>query len=203
MTVIADRLENITLLRKGPHASFEEGGCLLETVAYIAGEPHSDHPSCTSPILGAFGRALNDTLPDDRRQELLPLAVRLVGTAGNREADQRRGLMAMDWLVRTYLPAWLRLVPNLGQHAELIEGLPELTSWDDVERVTREALTPARTDATAAWDAGVAAGVAAWDAGVAARAAAGAAAGDALAPTVTELQTSAIALFEQMIEVSS
>ncbi len=187
---IFERRDN-PYLRAGSHKEGEKQFCLLEAVAYIAGEPHSDHPKCVSPVLGAFGRALNDALPEDRRQELRPLIEPLVGTAGNPEVDQRRGLMAMDWLVRTYLPAFLRLVPELVRHAEQVSALPELTSWDDVERVTREVLTPARTDAAAARVAACdAACPAVWDA---ARA--------ALRPTVAELQASAIALFRRMIAV--
>ena len=46
-------LETITL-EKGAHASFAKGVCAMELVSYIAGEPFSDHPKCTSPVLAAF-----------------------------------------------------------------------------------------------------------------------------------------------------
>src|SRR3954453_23724766 len=56
----------------------DKRACLLEAVAFVAGEPWSDSPSCTSPVLGTFGRSLNDVLPDDRRQQLKPYILRLI-----------------------------------------------------------------------------------------------------------------------------
>ena len=46
-------------LTKGGHADRESGTCLLEAVAYFAGEPHTDAPSCVSPVLRTFGINLN------------------------------------------------------------------------------------------------------------------------------------------------
>lgn len=89
------------VLDAGAHSSFEDGHCLMEAVAFVAGEPHTDHPACASPLLGEFGRALNDVLDDESRQQLVPLVPRLVGTAGDGR-DQARGLMAADWLIRVY-----------------------------------------------------------------------------------------------------
>ena len=38
------------VLQKGAHRSAAEGMCIMEAVAYVAGEPFSDHPSCASPV---------------------------------------------------------------------------------------------------------------------------------------------------------
>ncbi|HWC30714.1 MAG TPA: hypothetical protein VG845_11600, partial [Dehalococcoidia bacterium] len=54
--------------------------CVMEAVAYVAGEPWSDSPECASPVLGAFLRSWNDTLDDETRQLLKPYVPRLVGT---------------------------------------------------------------------------------------------------------------------------
>jgi hypothetical protein len=72
--------------------------CLLEAVAYVAGEEWTDEPQCVSPVLGVFGRSLNDILPDDRRQELVPLIPKLIGTRD--EQDEARSYLALDWLIR-------------------------------------------------------------------------------------------------------
>jgi hypothetical protein len=91
--------------------------------------------------------------------------------------------MAMDWLVRDYTPAWLRLA-GLSDQADLLDGLPEFKHGMDVPSV-RPAIDAVRKDADAAWAAAWdAAGAAAWDAAraaawAAARDAAGAAAWDA------------------------
>lgn len=59
-------IENLNL-DKGAHSTRDEGVCLMEAVAFVAGEPHTDHPVCASPVLGAFGRSLNDVLSDETR----------------------------------------------------------------------------------------------------------------------------------------
>lgn len=38
------------VLERGAHASIEDGGCIMEWTAYLAGEPHSDHPACVSGV---------------------------------------------------------------------------------------------------------------------------------------------------------
>jgi len=167
-------------LAKGAHNDRDNGLCLLEAVAWLAGEPHSDHPACVSPILGVFGRQFNDALPDDRRQELRRFVPLLPGTAGDGR-DQARGLMAADWLIRIYTPAWMELA---GLDATALRGLPVMDSWNAVA-VAQPVLDDARSRAAAAGAAAraaawAAAGDAAWAAAWnAARAAAGAAARDA------------------------
>ena len=200
-------LDGLTL-DKGGHVRPEEGACLMEAVSWVAGEEWGDHPSCACPVLGAYGRALNDTLPDDLRQDLVPLVPMLVGSRGDKATEERRGLMAMDWMIRTYTPTWLRLA-GLNDEAAALEALPEIVDTRGLEG-SLDALNDARRGAAAAWDAvWDAAWDAVWDAardaardaaGAAARDAAGAAARVALAPTVTELQRSGIDLFRRMIE---
>jgi hypothetical protein len=93
-------------LTPGVHGDRQEGLCLMEAVAWFAGEWHTDRPACVSPLLAAAGRTLNNELPDARRQELVPLIPRLAWTAGD-GLDERRGYMALDWVVRVWAPAWL------------------------------------------------------------------------------------------------
>src|SRR5207249_8950592 len=79
--------------------------CVMEAVAYVAGEPWTDSPKCASPVLSAFLRALNDGLPNADRQKLKAFIPRLVDT-NNKQADERRAWMATDWLVRVCTPAF-------------------------------------------------------------------------------------------------
>lgn len=214
-------LDGITLA-KGGHGSPDAGLCLMEAVAFVRGLAHTDRPPCVSPMLGEFGRSLNDVLPDDSRQQLKPFVSRLPGTAGDGQ-DEARGYMALDWLIRTYTPAWLELA-GLTAEATALRDLHRIVDRVAVQnagpainagRDRARAVGDAARDA--AWDAvGDAAGDAAWDAAWgaawdAARAAAGDAAGDAardaardaLAPAVANLQRSAIELFDQMIDPSA
>jgi hypothetical protein len=165
-------------LTRGRHAYPADGRCAMEWVAYIAGEPHSDHPACVDPVLGEFGRAWNDALDDDTRQRLRPYLARMIGTA-NDGRSLERSRMCLDWLARTHTPAWLELA-GLTEHARALRGLGPIAS-----PVALNAAAGAAGDA--AWDAvgaaaaGDAVGAAAARdaAGAAARAAARAAAGDA------------------------
>ena len=205
-------LDNLRL-KSGSHRRREDGVCLLEAAAWIAGEAHGDHPKCVCKILAAYGRNLNDLLPDDMRQELVPLLPKMIGTAGDGNA-QSRGLMAADWMVRVYTPAFLRLRPELAPHADALASLPRIESWDALA-AAQPALEAARNASAAAGaDAGAAARAVAWAAAraaasAAARAVAWAAAGaaardaawDALSLTVATLQRSAIGLLREMAEL--
>lgn len=90
-------LDNITLA-EGSHISSEDGLCLMEAVAYFAGEEHSDTPACASEVLTRVGINLNDALPHVYRQKLKPLIPRIVGTR-NDGLDPQRGIMCANWLL--------------------------------------------------------------------------------------------------------
>jgi hypothetical protein len=208
-------------LAYGTHASPQDGRCAMEWVSYLAGEPHSDQPTCVSPVLRAMCIALNDGLDQDVRQHLRPYLTRTIGTAED-GLDTWRGWMAMDWLARAYTPAWLHLA-GLSDRAHRLESAAPVNDAQSLA-LALELLQDARRESRAArarafgsplptgWAAAVAAGVAgreaawacagaaAWAAarigigdiaGDRARAAARAAAGDAAAVAVRHSRTSA------------
>jgi hypothetical protein len=231
MQIIEERLAKITALQSGAHDPNGNGhveACAMEAVAFIAGEAWSDHPECACPVISAFMRTWNDSLPDEERTALLlPLVPLLVGTRGSKALEERRSLMAADWLVRVNTPAWLRLA-GLTAQADMLAGLPEITSMAQVPSL-RAPLEAVRNDAAAAWAAArdaawaaaraaardaawaaaraaardaawAAARDAAWAAAwAAARDAAWAAATERLAETKRELQLSAVDLVKRMI----
>lgn len=63
----------------GTHLSPEDGACLMEWVSVLAGEPWSDAPATTHPLLAHLGRLVNDAMTPIGRQALIPLAPRLKG----------------------------------------------------------------------------------------------------------------------------
>jgi hypothetical protein len=189
-TINPERLAEVMAakLDKGAHEENSRRMCVMEAVAYVAGEQWSDSPQCACPVISTFLRAWNDALPDDERTPLLAdLIPRLVGTRSTKEIEIRRGTMAADWMIRVYTPAWLRLAKLDAQAAQL-ESLPEITDFANCPSLM-PVLNAVRSDAAAARAAaGDAAGDAARDAardaawaaaGAAARDAAGDAAGDA------------------------
>ncbi len=112
------------ILSNGAHREREKGLCVMEAVAWIAGEEHSDKPSCACPVISAFLRDWNDNLPNDaeRARLLRPLVPKLVGTKATRKVEGQRAWLAVDWHVRVQAPAWLDLA-GLAEHATALRGL--------------------------------------------------------------------------------
>ena len=165
-------------LANGGHDSDEDQWCVMEAAAYIADEPHSDHPACVSGVLTDFAINLNDRWKTEKRQLLKPFIPRLIGTRDD-GLDETRGYLALDWLIRTYTPAWLDLAGLTEPAAELraLRRIVDVAAAESAGPVVREAqIKAAAAGAAARAAAGDAARAAAWDA---ARAAAWAAAGDA------------------------
>ena len=200
-------------LDSGSHGKFETGHCAMEVVAWLAGEGHTDAPECASPVLRSFTISLNDQWDATQRQKLIPFLPRMVGTAGDGQ-DEARSYLALDWLIRTYTPAWLDLAGLTAEAQELrdLRRIVDTVATESAGPVVHAAQEKAAAAGAAAW-------AAAWDAardaaGDAARAAAGAAAWaaawdaawaaawDALRPTVESLQSSALDLLDRMIDPS-
>jgi hypothetical protein len=151
-------LDTLTLT-SGSHDTRDQGVCFMEAVAWWAGQDHTDHPPCVSPILAAFGIRLNDYWNDADRQQLRPFIPRLPGTAGDGQ-DQTRGYLALDWFIRTYTVAWLDLA-GLADEAISLQELDPITDMDTAD-AAGPVVRRARDKAAAAWAAaGAAAGAAA------------------------------------------
>ena len=128
-TVIQERWEKIQTLslKHGSHQP-DSQFCVMEAVAFVAGEPWSDHPQCACPIISSFLRNWNDRLPSDaERDRLLKHFVpRLVGTL-NPKLEVKRVIMIGDWTVRTVVPELLRLMKK-DEDADKLAALPEIGS---------------------------------------------------------------------------
>jgi hypothetical protein len=196
---LADRLAQVMgwSLKSGNHSENLDGElCVMEAVAYVAGESWADHPQCTCPIITDFLIAWNDGLPNDAERDRLlkPLIPRLVGTRSTRKVEERRSYLALDWLIRVHTPKWLDLVPALHEHAKTLRSLPEIADIAGAIAAGQK-VRAAQIASAAAWAAaGAAARAAAW-------AAARDAAGAALKPTTEWLQISALNLVEQMLTI--
>ena len=195
-------LDSITLA-KGSHETRESGVCLMEAVAWWAGRTHGDNPPCVANVLGVYGRNLNDVLDDDKRQLLKRYIPLLPGTAADGK-DETRAYIALDWLIRTYTPAWLD-VAGLSEEAAALRDVRRIAdvaaaaaAAPVIRRAADKSAAARGAAGDAAWDA---ARAAAWDAAwAAARDAAWAAAWAALKSVVDRLQDSAITLLFAMID---
>lgn len=61
-------------LAAGAHVAPEDGTCLMEYASVLAGEPFSDHPRCTDPMLATLARLVNDATTDGGRHRLGTMA---------------------------------------------------------------------------------------------------------------------------------
>jgi hypothetical protein len=134
------------VLRKSGHDTQGAGMCLMEAVVYVAGGP-----AWVSTLLVRMGRILNNNLPDDLRQLLLPVIPDLPGTVDD-GLDLERSYMALDWLVRVHLPTWLDLSEACREVAEEVRQVGRIVDMASAERavpVVRKARQAARDAAEA------------------------------------------------------
>jgi hypothetical protein len=75
--------ELVPVLSRGKHRSPRSGACFMEMASFLAGERWSDHPKCTHPLVASLARLVNDSTPDDDRQELVTMIPSVVGLGSN------------------------------------------------------------------------------------------------------------------------
>jgi len=128
-------------LSKGRHSSPEEGACVMELASMLAGESFTDHPVSVCPVIGSLLRAYNDSVNDERRQDLYAYASKVVGTRARPEVERIRAERVAAWTsemrqrrLRWFLPApaarvicrmWRPPLDSVGTHAVL--ALPKHT----------------------------------------------------------------------------
>lgn len=80
--------ELLPTLSRGRHDNPSQGACLMEYVSVLAGQPFSDRPDCTDPLLATIARVVNDRTSDSARPRLAGLAPDLA--AARRLTPQQR-----------------------------------------------------------------------------------------------------------------
>lgn len=171
----------------------EESACSIAAVNLaISGKMTDDIPDCMSEVIGKATITLQDAMPDDMRNSArykawLPTAV---GTGRDREQEQERLAILMDWMWGTVLPQLQPLADKNGFGDEWQAMCSERT--EKAANAARAATRAARVAANAAALVADAAYVAANAAAYAAYAAADAA--DAAADSVAEVAVVAAAV---------
>jgi hypothetical protein len=150
MTLDLDSL----VLRSGAHISPSDGVSLMEAVSDLAGEPWSNSPSCTSPVIAAYARSLNDWLPDDQRQRLKAYIPRLVGTA-EPDLEVRRAFACADAAVRVFAPLAFKAAGLVEEAATMGAHAPvDRESAQSARSAAESAESAARSAASSsAWSA--------------------------------------------------
>ena len=121
-------------LRQGTGTDVEHGVCVMQAVAYVAGEDLTDHPTCASPSISGFLRSWNDGMQDSERQSLKQYIEPLVGSKGSDWLEVARAFKAVDWSIRVRAAAFLEDA-GLIDHATNLRNLHEIKSPKDLEAV--------------------------------------------------------------------
>lgn len=112
-------------LSAGHHESPDKGLCVMECVAYIAGEAHTDKPACADYLCSQYAILINDQSIDNRRQTMIKYVLRLAGSKSDTVAEQRFLLM-INTAVKKFLPYSLNKL-NLKGISLGLTSLPEIT----------------------------------------------------------------------------
>lgn len=122
--------------RRGPQAVIAraDGDRRGATAQRVGGTPWSERANDVCRVIGLFMDAWHEGLPAEERHILVPLTARIVRTRATPRVEAARALMAADWLVRTYAPAWLNLA-GLQEQARRLFDLPPIVEPAQVFRL--------------------------------------------------------------------
>jgi|GEM_PF-3191323 len=129
-------------LAAGGHGNREDGLCVMEAVAWLAGEEHSDHPDCACPTIAAWARRTNDALGQPYRDALRDRILRIAGSKASLEVERKR-IRELAWRavariipvrieILTAVPQLSELKDELLQAAEIMRGIGRnepIASW--------------------------------------------------------------------------
>jgi hypothetical protein len=188
------------VLHKGAHEASPEF-CIMEATAVWLGEKKKDRDiDAVCPRIEAYGRALNDYMPDAQRQRLVTFIPRLQNTKAKTQAeDDARRWMLQETATKIFAASAMRAA-GLMEHAETLSQCV-VTDKESSDLWAAGAARAAR----AAWAAGAAgAAGAAWAAGAAGAARSAGAAGSARAAGSAEAEVweTAIGLLDRLIRVT-
>lgn len=111
-------------LSGGIHPNREDGMCLLEAVAWWAGEPHTHHPQCVCPVLARLCEELNEATLDDDRSQLVVLIPLLARSKSKAEVEWQRAFLLADYALRDHHALTLEYWGYEDQALELLELAP-------------------------------------------------------------------------------
>jgi hypothetical protein len=89
----------------------------MELASMLAGEPFSDHPKSVCPVIGAFLRDYNDSVSEDRRQDLYSYAAVVVGTRASAQVQCARAAHLAAWTSEMRRRRYAMFLPKLVARA--------------------------------------------------------------------------------------
>jgi hypothetical protein len=82
----------------------------MELASMLAGESFSGHPESVCPVMGSFLRAYNDSIDDQRRQDLYAYAAKVVGSGASEDVQRARAERLHAWTVELRQRRWTRVL---------------------------------------------------------------------------------------------
>ena len=86
---------------------------MMELASMLAGEPFGDHPKSVCPVIGAFLRDYNDSVPGDRRQDLYRYAAVVVDTRASKRVQRARAVHLAAWSSEMRRRRYATFLPNV------------------------------------------------------------------------------------------
>jgi hypothetical protein len=120
--------------------------CIMSSVAFLAGEAHSDNPSVASQVIRHFVIPINDRMPDAFRQRLKPFAPRIIGTCDR--FDLLRVNMLAAAMREEIIPRVERDIPRSSSRMRWLyrENGVRWTAWAFERRLARLVNHPVAAD---------------------------------------------------------
>lgn len=111
--------------------------CVMSLVALMSGDRHTDRPATACPVIAAFVIKINDAIDCDTRQDLKPLAYRILGT-NDGLGRERAWLLARECVNDVFA----RLLEDAGAPGEVVANLPRmpirLDNSFDIRQLSRD-----------------------------------------------------------------
>lgn len=142
-------------LQRGHDEDPSGGACAMDAINWLVHGEHGDQPECACPVIGRYVIGLNDAMPDDERQRLLPYLHRIAGSRSPAHVQVRAEILARG-AVRVLAPVALDAVglTAAAWAAETAEKAAQATAWAGAAWVVMSAAWAAETAARAAKTAG-------------------------------------------------
>lgn len=132
-------------LRSGVGKTPGEGGCIMQVIDWIDRQGWTDRPLCVHPLLARVAIQANDALDDERRQQLLDLVPRLMGTAND---DKVLGVRLTVRAVRKALHVFENAVPLDNKPRRAVEAADQWCIGQGVNLGSFAALASVAMDAS-------------------------------------------------------
>lgn len=124
-------------LSPGKHYPEAPQKCVMECVAFVMGEPHTDHPQCACPVVTRIAIHANDGFVPNDGGDLSRRILQLAGSNRGEAVTRERAYFLTDYTFRTLMPRVLREVVQdgpggYGEIAGLFAALPAIVPATDL-----------------------------------------------------------------------